>query len=128
MLIDGGRESLVATSLLDASNLIVLKVHYDPILRTVSILLLVLCVHNFFLYFCQESSVIHSNANLGVRGQGLLKLSGDGDTIEAQRLILSLFYSIDVRQYLQHAMLPFSLSSIFRDILLTSCSFDVYFS
>jgi hypothetical protein len=35
MLIDGGRESLVATSLLDASNLIVLKVHYDPILITV---------------------------------------------------------------------------------------------
>ncbi|KAK3160574.1 hypothetical protein QOZ80_1BG0061360 [Eleusine coracana subsp. coracana] len=68
MLIDGGRESLVATSLLDASNLIVLK----------------------------ESSVIHSNANLGVRGQGLLNLSGDGDTIEAQRLILSLFYSIQV--------------------------------
>jgi len=68
MLIDGGRDSIVATSLLDASNLIVLK----------------------------ESSVIHSNANLGVRGQGLLNLSGSGDTIEAQRLILSLFYSIEV--------------------------------
>jgi len=68
MLIDGGRDSIVATSLLDASNLIVLK----------------------------ESSVIHSNANLGVRGQGLLNLSGNGDTIEAQRLILSLFYSIQV--------------------------------
>jgi hypothetical protein len=40
--------------------------------------------------------VIHSNANLGVRGQGLLNLSGDGDTIEAQHLILSLFYSIQV--------------------------------
>jgi hypothetical protein len=40
--------------------------------------------------------VIHSNANLGVRGQGVLNLSGDGDTIEAQRLILSLFYSIQV--------------------------------
>ncbi|KAG2586486.1 hypothetical protein PVAP13_5NG039900 [Panicum virgatum] len=68
MLIDGGRDLIVATSLLDASNLIVLK----------------------------ESSVIHSNANLGVRGQGLLNLSGNGDTIEAQRLILSLFYSIQV--------------------------------
>ncbi|WVZ72633.1 hypothetical protein U9M48_021058 [Paspalum notatum var. saurae] len=68
MLIDGGGDSIVATSLLDASNLIVLK----------------------------GSSVIHSNANLGVRGQGLLNLSGDGDTIEAQRLILSLFYSIQV--------------------------------
>ncbi|KAG2586487.1 hypothetical protein PVAP13_5NG039900 [Panicum virgatum] len=44
----------------------------------------------------KESSVIHSNANLGVRGQGLLNLSGNGDTIEAQRLILSLFYSIQV--------------------------------
>ncbi|XP_066305596.1 uncharacterized protein [Miscanthus floridulus] len=68
MEIDGGGDSIVATSLLDASNLIVLK----------------------------ESSVIHSNANLGVRGQGLLNLSGDGDTIEAQILILSLFYSIQV--------------------------------
>jgi hypothetical protein len=46
----------------------------------------------------QEASVIHSNANLGVHGQGLLNLSGSGDTIEAQRLILSLFYSIQVRK------------------------------
>ncbi|KAJ9688259.1 hypothetical protein PVL29_014125 [Vitis rotundifolia] len=68
MLIDGGGDSLVATSLLEASNLVVLK----------------------------ESSVIHSNANLGVHGQGLLNLSGPGDLIEAQRLILSLFYSINV--------------------------------
>ncbi|XP_010267092.1 PREDICTED: uncharacterized protein LOC104604458 [Nelumbo nucifera] len=68
MLIDGGRAAIVATSLLEASNLIVLK----------------------------ESSVIHSNANLGVHGQGLLNLSGPGDQIEAQRLILSLFYSIHV--------------------------------
>nr|XP_009388553.1 PREDICTED: uncharacterized protein LOC103975341 isoform X1 [Musa acuminata subsp. malaccensis] len=68
MFINGGRDTLVATSLLEASNLIVLK----------------------------ESSVIHSNANLGVHGQGLLNLSGPGDLIEAQRLILSLFYSIHV--------------------------------
>ncbi|URD89015.1 glycine-rich protein [Musa troglodytarum] len=68
MFINGGRDTLVATSLLEASNLIVLK----------------------------ESSVIHSNANLGVHGQGLLNLSGSGDLIEAQRLILSLFYSIHV--------------------------------
>ncbi|OVA08499.1 hypothetical protein BVC80_209g237 [Macleaya cordata] len=68
MLIDGGGDALVATSLLEASNLVVLK----------------------------ESSVIHSNANLGVHGQGLLNLSGPGDQIEAQRLILSLFYSIHV--------------------------------
>ncbi|KAK1265041.1 hypothetical protein QJS04_geneDACA010502 [Acorus gramineus] len=66
MLIDGGGDSSVGTSLLEASNLIVLK----------------------------ESSVIHSNANLGVHGQGLLNLSGTGNLIEAQRLILSLFYSV----------------------------------
>ncbi|KAJ8774786.1 hypothetical protein K2173_017232 [Erythroxylum novogranatense] len=68
MLIDGGGDATVATSLLEASNLIVLK----------------------------ETSVIHSNANLGVHGQGLLNLSGQGDWIEAQRLVLSLFYSINV--------------------------------
>ncbi|OEL17997.1 hypothetical protein BAE44_0020981 [Dichanthelium oligosanthes] len=68
MTIDGGRESGVATSLLEGSNLIVLK----------------------------EASVIHSNANLGIHGQGVLNLSGQGDTIEAQRLILSLFYNIVV--------------------------------
>ncbi|XP_072999486.1 uncharacterized protein [Typha latifolia] len=68
MLINGGGDSIVQTSLLEASNLVVLK----------------------------ESSMIHSNANLGVHGQGLLNLSGPGDIIEAQRLILSLFYSIHV--------------------------------
>ncbi|XP_020097904.1 uncharacterized protein LOC109716759 [Ananas comosus] len=66
--INGGGDTIVGTSLLEASNLVVLK----------------------------ESSVIHSNANLGVHGQGLLNLSGPGDMIEAQRLILSLFYSINV--------------------------------
>ncbi|KAK9273478.1 hypothetical protein L1049_018288 [Liquidambar formosana] len=68
MLIDGGGDANVETSLLEASNLVVLK----------------------------ESSVIHSNANLGVHGQGLLNLSGPGNSIEAQRLVLSLFYSIHV--------------------------------
>lgn len=68
MLIDAGGDSIIATSLLEASNLLVLK----------------------------ESSMIHSNANLGVHGQGFLNLSGPGDTIEAERLILSLFYSINV--------------------------------
>ncbi|XP_062163420.1 uncharacterized protein LOC133870340 isoform X2 [Alnus glutinosa] len=68
MLIDGGDDAMLATSLLEASNLIVLK----------------------------ELSVIHSNANLGVRGQGLLNLSGPGNWIEAQRLVLSLFYSIHI--------------------------------
>ncbi|KAK4276957.1 hypothetical protein QN277_015041 [Acacia crassicarpa] len=68
LLIDGGGDVTLATSLLEASNLVVLK----------------------------EASVIHSNANLGVHGQGLLNLSGPGDWIEAQRLVLSLFYSIHV--------------------------------
>lgn len=54
-----------------------------------------LCI-TCFLFVKQESSVIHSNANLGVHGQGLLNLSGPGDWIEAQRLVLSLFYSIHV--------------------------------
>ncbi|TYK05710.1 uncharacterized protein E5676_scaffold98G001920 [Cucumis melo var. makuwa] len=68
ILIDGGDNEIVATSLLEASNLLVLK----------------------------ESSSIHSNANLGVHGQGYLNLTGPGNLIEAQRLILSLFFSIYV--------------------------------
>ncbi|KAF8097031.1 hypothetical protein N665_0296s0014 [Sinapis alba] len=68
MFIDGGGVTMLGTSMLDISNLLVLK----------------------------ESSVIQSNGNLGVHGQGLLHLRGAGDTIEAQRLILSLFYSIKV--------------------------------
>ncbi|CAN1219127.1 hypothetical protein LINPERPRIM_LOCUS1524 [Linum perenne] len=68
MLIDGGEDGAVATSLLEASNLVVLR----------------------------ESSVIQSNANLGVHGQGLLNLTGPGDRIDAQRLVLSLFYSVHV--------------------------------
>ncbi|KAF5726034.1 hypothetical protein HS088_TW23G00772 [Tripterygium wilfordii] len=68
MLIDGDGDSIVATSVLDASNLLVLK----------------------------ESSVIHSSANLGVHGQGFLNLSGPGNIIEAQRLVLSLFFSVNV--------------------------------
>ncbi|RAL37158.1 hypothetical protein DM860_004080 [Cuscuta australis] len=70
MLIDGEGDATVATSVLEASNLVVLK----------------------------GSSVIHSNANLGVHGQGSLNLSGPGDLIEAQHLVLSLFYSINVGQ------------------------------
>ncbi|KAH9617274.1 hypothetical protein KSS87_014560 [Heliosperma pusillum] len=66
LLVDGGGD--VATSLLEASNLLVLR----------------------------ESSSIRSNANLGVHGQGLLNLTGPGDVIEAQRLVLSLFYGIHI--------------------------------
>ncbi|KNA19661.1 hypothetical protein SOVF_059480 [Spinacia oleracea] len=68
LLVDGGADGAVATSLLEASNLLVLR----------------------------ESSSIHSNANLGVHGQGLLNLTGPGDVIEAQRLVLSLFYGIHI--------------------------------
>ncbi|KAJ9555936.1 hypothetical protein OSB04_010550 [Centaurea solstitialis] len=60
-------EKNVQNSFLEASNLIVLK----------------------------ESSTISSNANLGVHGQGLLNLSGPGDCIQAQRLVLSLFYGVN---------------------------------
>ncbi|KAE9591204.1 hypothetical protein Lalb_Chr20g0115951 [Lupinus albus] len=63
VLIDGNGDSLIPTSLLEASNLVVLM----------------------------DSSVIHSNANLGVHGQGYLNLSGPRNVIEAQHLILSLF-------------------------------------
>ncbi|GKC63278.1 hypothetical protein Tco_1095876, partial [Tanacetum coccineum] len=68
LLVDGEGDRNVGTSVLEASNLIVLK----------------------------ESSTIHSNANLEVRGQGLLNLSGPGDCIEAQRLGLLLFYGVNV--------------------------------
>ncbi|MED6146912.1 hypothetical protein PIB30_039140 [Stylosanthes scabra] len=68
MLIDVNGEPFVSTTLLEATNLVVLK----------------------------DSSVIHSNANLGIHGQGFLNLSGPGNLIEAQRLILSLFYTINV--------------------------------
>ncbi|XP_010919832.1 uncharacterized protein [Elaeis guineensis] len=66
--IDGGGNNDVSTSMLEVRNLVILR-------------------HN---------SVISSNADLGVYGQGLLKLSGQGDGIKAQRLFLSLFYNIEV--------------------------------
>ncbi|KAK6147787.1 hypothetical protein DH2020_018699 [Rehmannia glutinosa] len=59
MLISGDSDAIVATSLLEASNLVVLK----------------------------GSSMIHSTANLGLHGQGSLNLSGPGDVIEAQHLV-----------------------------------------
>ncbi|PIN14345.1 hypothetical protein CDL12_13026 [Handroanthus impetiginosus] len=68
MLIASDSNAIVATSLLEASNLVVLK----------------------------GSSMIHSTANLGLHGQGSLNLSGPGDIIEAQHLVLSLFYAISV--------------------------------
>ncbi|KAI3804675.1 hypothetical protein L1987_26398 [Smallanthus sonchifolius] len=68
LVVDSEGDRDVGTSVLEASNLVVLT----------------------------ESSTIHSNANLEVRGQGSLNLSGPGDCIEAQRLALSLFYSVNV--------------------------------
>ncbi|KAH7687489.1 Growth factor receptor cysteine-rich domain-containing protein [Dioscorea alata] len=66
--IDGGGNNDVRTSVLETRNLIVLR----------------------------QNSVIFSNADLGVCGQGLLRLTGYGDAIKAQRLFLSLFYNIEV--------------------------------
>lgn len=50
-----------------------------------------------YVMFWQENSSINSNTNLAVYGQGLLRLTGEGDAIRAQRLSLSLFYNITVR-------------------------------
>ncbi|XP_050220602.1 uncharacterized protein LOC126670974 isoform X2 [Mercurialis annua] len=66
--IDGGGNTVITASILEVRNLIVLRAY----------------------------SVISSNANLGVYGQGLLKLTGHGDAIKGQRLSLSLFYNITV--------------------------------
>ncbi|KAJ0491311.1 hypothetical protein HanIR_Chr12g0562491 [Helianthus annuus] len=70
MIIDGDSEGdpIIATSLLEASNLLVLK----------------------------GGSVIQSNANLGIHGQGSLNLTGEGNVIEAQHLVLSIFCCINV--------------------------------
>ncbi|OMO91688.1 hypothetical protein CCACVL1_07052 [Corchorus capsularis] len=66
--IDGGGNTVVTASILEARNLVVLR----------------------------ENSVISSNTNLGLYGQGLLMLTGHGDAIKGQRLSLSLFYNITV--------------------------------
>ncbi|KAJ7952625.1 Glycine-rich protein [Quillaja saponaria] len=64
----GGGDTVVTASVLEVRNLVVLR----------------------------QNSVISSNTNLGLYGQGLLKLTGHGDAIKAQRLSLSLFYNITV--------------------------------
>ena len=48
----------------------------------------------------QQNSVVSSNTNLALYGQGLLQLTGDGDAIKGQRLSLSLFYNVTVSNYL----------------------------
>ena len=58
--------------------------------------------------------MIHSNANLGVHGQGFLNLSGPGNLIQAQRLILSLFYSVKVRF---SSFMYFLLTTFFGTVL-----------
>ncbi|KAI4369970.1 hypothetical protein MLD38_018359 [Melastoma candidum] len=66
--IDGGGKNVVTTSVLEVRNLVVLT----------------------------QNSVIRSNTNLAIYGQGLLRLTGQGDAIIGQRLSLSLFYNITV--------------------------------
>ncbi|BBN19524.1 hypothetical protein MPTK1_8g11390 [Marchantia polymorpha subsp. ruderalis] len=66
--IEGGSDSLTSTSELEASSIAVLR----------------------------EGSVIKSNSNLGMHGQGLLKLNGSGDAIKAERLFISLFFTLAV--------------------------------
>lgn len=57
----------------------------------------IFCLRHIGVYWvCQEGSVIESSANLGMHGQGLLKLSGRGDSLRAQRLFVSLFYTVHV--------------------------------
>ena len=98
ILIDGNGDSIVATSLLEASNLAVLKVLVMCICLNYCRIIIHVCyfMTSFHILCDQESSVIHSNANLGVHGQGFLNLTGPGNLIEAQHLILSLFYGINV--------------------------------
>ncbi|CAI8589076.1 unnamed protein product [Vicia faba] len=66
--IDGSKSTVVSASVLEVRNMAVLR----------------------------QSSVISSNTNLGLYGQGLLQLTGDGDAIKGQRLSLSLFYNVTV--------------------------------
>ncbi|CAM6085481.1 unnamed protein product [Calypogeia fissa] len=66
--IEGGEDAFTSTSDLEASSVASLK----------------------------DGSVIVSNSNLGMHGQGLLKLNGSGDVIKAERLFISLFFTIRV--------------------------------
>lgn len=71
--------------------------------------------------FWQENSVISSNTNLAVYGQGLLKLTGYGDAIKAQRLLLALFYNITVRQNFMFSLYILIMSVMIRFIFRISC-------
>jgi hypothetical protein len=69
-------------------------------------------------WVCQEGSVIESSANLGMHGQGLLKLSGHGDSLRAQRLFVSLFYTVHVSCQLSHECYQYLF---FMDVSCLAC-------
>lgn len=98
--IDGGK-AVVTTSVLEVRNLAVLRVCVFLFTNPRNV-----ASHCFLLArliidcSVQEHSVISSNTNLALYGQGLLKLTGDGDVIRSQRLLLSQFYNITVRTIL----------------------------
>lgn len=52
--------------------------------------------YNTSFFPSQQNSVISSNSNLALYGQGLLQLTGEGDAIKGERLSLSLFYNVTV--------------------------------
>ncbi|CAJ1928823.1 unnamed protein product [Sphenostylis stenocarpa] len=57
----------------------------------------------------EQNSVITSNTNLALYGQGLLQLTGDGDAIKGERLSLSLFYNVTLTVLLFRQVGPGSL-------------------
>lgn len=107
--VDGGGNTVVTTSILEVRNLAVLKVALPncatayityttttkpyPIIDVSTKFL----IRGFDVKYFQGSSIISSNANLVLYGQGHLELTGQDDTIKGQRVSLSLFYNITVR-------------------------------
>ncbi|KAG8374639.1 hypothetical protein BUALT_Bualt10G0016900 [Buddleja alternifolia] len=94
--VDGGGNADVATSVLEVRNLAVLK----------------------------DNSVISSNANLALYGQGHLRLTGQGDAIKGQRLSLSLFYNITLLPMMHKVQTPV----IEPETYLFFCSVMIYLS
>lgn len=70
--------------------------------------------------------MIESNANLGMHGQGLLKLSGPGDSLRAQRLFVSLFYTVHV-SYVYETIVELLKSPCFFKRKLTNCRMSLKF-
>lgn len=113
--IDGGGKNVVTTSLLEVRNLVVLTVRIDIAVINLCLLCLLIFIsidaHSITFLLLQQNSVISSNTNLGIYGQGLLRLTGQGDAIIGQRLSLSLFYNITVSASLaesHHGFIRFS--------------------